>query len=112
MYPKSAYLSRDVFDRIYDARSAAQKQSANALKDLLRKNGQKLSGAKDELVERVAHCSVLGGIARCPSCGGGKPDFSLHNQTYFCKGYFDDDTYVRCMRRFNFPDVDRTAWVD
>lgn len=46
--------------------------SNQALKDLLRKNLQSMSGNKDELVFKCADGATLGRIPRCPKCFGGR----------------------------------------
>ncbi len=46
--------------------------SNQALKDLLRKNLQSMSGNKEELVFKCADGATLGRIPRCPKCFGGR----------------------------------------
>jgi len=42
------------------------------LKELLRKNKEKLGGKKNELAERIAMCKVFGLSPFCPNCEKGK----------------------------------------
>lgn len=46
--------------------------SNQALKDLLKKNLQSMSGNKDDLVYKCADGATLGRIPRCPKCFGGR----------------------------------------
>ena len=43
-----------------------------ALKDILRKNLQSMSGNKEDLILKVTDGIVLGRIPRCPNCFGGR----------------------------------------
>lgn len=66
-------------------------QLANAaLKEMLRKNLQSMSGNKDDLVLKVADGIVLGRIPRCPNCFGGRPKYDYKTGVYTCPGYRDD----------------------
>ena len=47
-------------------------KSVVALKELLRLNGQKLFGAKAELVLRCTDAKAYGSLPKCPDCGGGR----------------------------------------
>lgn len=83
--------------------------TVSKLKELLRINDQKISGTKEELVQRVAECQVLGAIPRCPDCQGGHLRFDQNSGVYSCPGYMDEDgEYRRCG--FKSKQVDRVAW--
>ncbi len=94
------------------AAEAAAAKSLPELKEILRKNGQKVGGTKAELVARISECSVLGAVPLCQDCGGGKLNFDIRTCTYRCPGYMDDTDFVRCNHKFEFPEVHRLAWVD
>ena len=82
------------------------------LKELCRKNGQKVTGLKPELIERVADGEVLGAIPKCSSCGGGRPRWNAKSGTYECPGYMEDDEFINCRRKFGIGDIIRTPWQD
>jgi hypothetical protein len=71
-----------------------------ALKDLLRKNLQSMSGNKDELVYKCADGATLGRIPRCPTCFGGRPKYDYKKGTYYCSGYRDDTDFNNCHTTF------------
>ncbi|CAJ1395947.1 unnamed protein product, partial [Effrenium voratum] len=70
-----------------------ERRTNDELKSYLRLNNQLLSGAKAELVHRLAEAAVYGALAPCPRCGG-----HLHPEepslapgtTYFCKRQLRD----------------------
>ena len=84
--------------------------TADALKQLLRRNDMITSGNKAELIERVAHGAALGAIPRCGECGGGRLRFNLKRGTYWCPGFYDDDEFTPCDSRLAFDEVTRTPW--
>jgi len=83
--------------------------TVDQLKDILRKNNQRMTGSKKELAERVADGEVLGSIPRCSECGGGHLRFNHITGEYRCPGYMDDDVYKFC--KFKGMDVKRESWV-
>ncbi len=85
-------------------------ENNNDLKDLLRKNNQKISGSKSELVERCSEGKLLGALPNCPKCFGGKLRFNLKTGEYSCPGYMEDTTMIYC--NFKSNDVKRNAWLD
>jgi len=89
------------------------------LKDLLRKNEQKISGSKHELIERIADAKLFGCFPRCPKCGGGRlrvmydHEWSHNGEgQYYCRGYYDDGDYVVCRHTCTLADITRPAWQD
>lgn len=107
---KKKFLSNDQtieLKRLTDLYSA---QSMNDLKSLLKKNNQKISGNKGELVERCAQGKLLGAVPNCPQCSGGKLRFNINTGDYFCPGYVEDTTLIVC--NFMSKDVKRNEWID
>ena len=84
--------------------------SSEELKQICRKNDQKTTGTKAELVERVADGRVLGAIPKCGACGGGKLRFNAKNGVYACPGYMEDDTFVHCSKTFVMGEIARKPW--
>lgn len=82
------------------------KLTTDKLKELLRANGQVVSGTKGVLVARAADGKAFGALPRCPTCHAGKIKFE--NGVYRCPGYMDDDTFMSCM--FTADTVERNAW--
>eukprot|EP00996_Jenningsia_fusiforme_P002699 NODE_3520_length_961_cov_83.653509_g3233_i0.p1 GENE.NODE_3520_length_961_cov_83.653509_g3233_i0~~NODE_3520_length_961_cov_83.653509_g3233_i0.p1 ORF type:complete len:241 (-),score=47.82 NODE_3520_length_961_cov_83.653509_g3233_i0:186-908(-) len=82
------------------------------LKELLKANRQPVSGTKAELLERATDGAVRGALPKCPRCHGGYLRFNpkAKKARYFCKGYFDDDTFVPC--HFEAEEVERGPWTD
>lgn len=106
------WISAQKLQEIETAKEAFEVMSATQLKDLLRKNGQKMAGTKDAIVQRVAEGSILGAVPQCPSCGGGKLDFNIATGSYKCPGYFDDTDFVRCWKNFSYDEVNRLPWMN
>ena len=109
----SEVQKRQVTEAKYSSLSGA------LLKDMLRLNTQKVSGTKDELVERCVDCFMYGCLPRCPDCGAARlrvhypSSFGHGGQGRFgCPGYYDDDVYVRCGYDNKGAAVDRPAWIE
>ena len=81
------------------------------LKEELKANDQARSGAKGDLVAKIADGRLLGKIPRCPSCFGGRLRFSYKANTYECPGYHDDESFVNCGKVFKGSEVKREPWV-
>lgn len=98
--------------QIKAAADVLSSKSNDDLKELARKNDQKISGNKSELVERLAHQVVLGRVNRCQACGGGKPIFDEKTGAYSCPGFRDDEDFQFCGRKFDNADGSmRSAWT-
>ena len=82
------------------------------LKERLKKNDQKCSGSKAELIDRVADGMVRGRIPRCPKCGAGRLRYDSENSLYRCPGYMDDTDFVFCRFKANADEVKRDKWLD
>lgn len=82
------------------------------LKEMCRKNSQKVTGTKPELLSRIADGKVLGAIPKCPSCGGGRPKWDMKTATYKCPGYMEDSDFVNCNKKFSVTDIQRSPWQD
>ena len=89
-----------------------QTLSTEELKQICRKNDQKITGTKSELIERVADGRVLGRIPKCAECGGGRLRFNAKTGVYTCPGYMEDDQFVRCSKSFQAKEVQRTTWSE
>jgi len=94
-----------------------QAKSVAVLKELLRLNGQKLSGAKAELVLRCTDAKAYGSLPKCPDCGGGRMEVTYPTRwghggqgKFRCKGYYDDDEFVRCNHTED--QMERPKWVE
>ena len=59
-------------------------ESVAVLKELLRLNDQKLSGAKAELVLRCTDAKVYGSLPKCPDCGGGRMEVTYPTRYLQC----------------------------
>ena len=99
-------MFKQLVDEKYDEYTADQ------LKNLLRKNDQKVTGTKKEMIERVADGEVLGKIPRCPACFGGRLVFDYKKGVYKCPGFYDDDHFVRCKAAFDTNFIQRETWVE
>merc|ERR1712154_660347 len=94
--------------------------SVLGLKEMLRHNGQKVSGTKYELISRIVDCQIYGNMPRCTECGGGylrviyingKKYGHNGNGRYFCPGYYDGDEYVACLWSGDQTKVKREKWM-
>jgi hypothetical protein len=86
-------------------------KTVEQLKALSRLNDQKVTGTKQELIERVADGMTLGAIPKCPRCGGGRPRFDAKKGTYKCPGYMEDEDYVNCSKSFSMAELPRIPWA-
>ena len=102
----------DQYKKFVEYREDLDQKTIADLKELCRKNGQKVTGTKPELIERVADGKVLGGIPKCSSCGGGRPKWDAKSGTYTCPGYMEDSDFINCRKRFTMSDITRTSWQD
>ena len=93
-----------------DLKDGFNVKSINDLKEALKKNNQKISGTKAELIERCAEGKLLGAVPNCPKCFGGKLRFNIHSGEYKCPGFMEDTTMVHCS--FKSFDVKRNPWTD
>lgn len=83
---------------IHKAKKSLLSNKIPELKEMLRKNQQKVTGTKPELVDRVAEGMVLGAIPQCNSCGGGRLRFD--GSGYTCPGkyvfsFFDSNCFLQ-----------------
>lgn len=88
------------------------KYTIDEMKNILRKNDQKVTGTKKELVERIADGELLGKIPRCPLCFGGRLQFNNKTGVYKCPGYFEDVKYIRCKGAFDRDFIQREQWTE
>ena len=104
-----------------DRKSAAKKKeikaarehysgmATTALKQILKTNGQVISGDKSNLVERCVEGKVFGALPLCPLCHAGKLRWDNKKEAAICPGYMDDDTFRACVFEGS---VERAAWVE
>jgi hypothetical protein len=105
----------DQAEAIAAAKTALSSKNIAMLGALLAKNGLPKSGRKDELVERVAECQVLGVPPTCPTCEKVKLKFSNGTGKFSCAGYFDDEEkmFKRCKGPADAAAVlERTPWQE
>eukprot|EP01083_Nonionella_stella_P073985 200412_1 len=95
--------------------------SVLGLKEMLKHNGQKVSGTKYELIDRIVDCQMYGNMPRCTECGGGhlrviyingKKYGHNGNGRYFCPGFYDGDEYVACLWSGDQTKITREKWRD
>ena len=87
----SEVQKRQVTEAKYSSLSGA------LLKDMLRLNTQKVSGTKDELVERCVDCFMYGCLPRCPDCGAAR--LRVHYPSSFGHGGQGHLRLPRLLRR-------------
>ena len=100
--------TKDQLKKIAKEAELLELNSIDQLKQLLRQNGQVLSGTKGELIERCAEGKILGAIPVCPLCGAGKLRYAAKTGLYTCPGYMDDDKFHKCV--FVSGSVARNPW--
>jgi len=90
------------------------KKNATQLGAMLAKNGMAKSGKKDDLVERVAECKVLGALPLYPTCEKGRLKWQRESGLYTCPGYFDDEQsrMVRCKGPQKDVEIVRLTWEE
>jgi hypothetical protein len=73
-------------------------QRLDALKAMLRHNGQPVSGNKSELLARITRCIEYGCLPRCPTCEGGlmKEEKRKSKFVYRCPGYMEGTDFQNC----------------
>ncbi|CBZ49549.1 putative poly(ADP)-ribose polymerase domain-containing protein [Neospora caninum Liverpool] len=102
-------LSPEQRDAIAVAAEAASQETVARLKEILRRNNQKISGTKDDLVQRAAEGEVMGAIPKCPECSEGFLRFDHNSGVYSCPGFMDSEgDYHRCT--FKSKDIVRLPW--
>ena len=102
----------DQYNKFNKLKSELESSTINELKDILRKNGQKVTGTKPELIDRVADGKVLGAIPKCPSCGGGRPKWDAKTGKYTCPGYMEDLDFINCHKKYLASELQRSPWQD
>ena len=109
---------KEEYDKMCDD---LQEFSVLGLKEMLRKNAQKVSGTKYELINRIADCKMYGCMPRCTSCGGGHLRVIYKNGKkyghkgdgrFYCPGYYDGDEYVACLWSGDQAKVTREKWIN
>jgi len=118
--PKVAKLSNkgaltdEQFAAVNEAKTALVKRSTAMLSALLAKNGLPKSGRKEELMERIAECSVLGVPPKCTLCEKATLKWSRETGAFTCPGYFDDESksLKRCKGPGEGASIARVPWQE
>jgi len=102
--------AREAKEKYLELAKSLGNLTAPKLKDILRTNSQKITGNKDELLLRIGEGMANGALPKCPKCGGGYLNLSEDFETAACKGFMDDDTFVRCSYSIAASEVKRDPW--
>eukprot|EP00917_Polyrhabdina_sp_WS-2016_P024991 GHVP01053927.1.p1 GENE.GHVP01053927.1~~GHVP01053927.1.p1 ORF type:complete len:226 (+),score=63.70 GHVP01053927.1:149-826(+) len=78
------------------------------LSAMLKKNAQKVSGNKPDLVIRIAEGKVLGALPKCPQCNSGLLRFDQDTGMYTCPGTYEHGHMKECD--FESEEVERIPW--
>eukprot|EP00929_Paragymnodinium_shiwhaense_P031604 TRINITY_DN17665_c0_g1_i1.p1 TRINITY_DN17665_c0_g1~~TRINITY_DN17665_c0_g1_i1.p1 ORF type:complete len:208 (-),score=40.20 TRINITY_DN17665_c0_g1_i1:170-793(-) len=73
------------------------------------------AGKKDELVERIAECLVLGGVPPlCSTCDTARLKYNRTTGQYACPGFFDETNkrMAKCKGAGKDAKIDRVAWTN
>lgn len=100
----------DQYTKFVNTKKILDESSVQQLKEMCKTNGQKVTGTKPELIERVADGKILGAIPKCNSCGGGRPKWDAKTANYRCPGYMEDSDFIFCNKKFAFSEIQRTPW--
>lgn len=90
------------------------KKSMAQLGAMLAKNAMSKTGKKEELVDRVAECRILGAWPTCPRCEKARLRFNRDTCAYSCPGNFDEDTkrMLRCKGPPKDAYINRPPWQE
>lgn len=102
-------LDKETVEKINQAINSLQKNTLTQLKAKLKVNQQKISGTKQEIVERVAEAQVLGACPNCELCGA-HLRWNRDTGEYTCSGKYEDGVFIRCA--FKSTAVERMGWKD
>lgn len=108
--PKKFVLSEEDKRKLKEFISHYNCYTVNHLKLILKKNNQKVSGNKKEIVERISDGRLFGAIPNCPECFTGKLRFNNKTGVYSCPGYMDDTKFHHCG--FKSHDIIRKIWIE
>ena len=105
-----------------EACESLEELTVDALKGKLRKNSQKVSGTKRELIERIADCKLYGCMPKCSECGTGTLRVIYENNKkyghtghgrYYCPGFVDDDgVFQTCLWTGDETKIKREKWQE
>ena len=108
----AAFLTPARIEQLKKILDSLKNESNQALKDMLRKNNQSMSGNKTDLLGKVADGKMFGRIPKCPTCHGGRLAFDLTAGEYRCNGYYEDQAFYQCTAVFPFSGITREPWTD
>lgn len=105
-------LTSEEYKKYKENIAALSGKSQNDLKEMCRKNDQKVTGTKKELIERVAEGKVLGKLPKCSKCGGGRLKYDIKKGQYNCPGYMEDTKFVHCHAKYTKEEIKREPWEE
>jgi hypothetical protein len=113
---KTVYPDPKKYDEFY---KTCLGYTRKELQRILELNQCPKSAGKEVLAERVADGLLLGGIPKCPSCGGGRLRFNNQTGKYICPGFIDGgyfysdlgDDYIFCNKIYDFKDIERIEFL-
>jgi hypothetical protein len=83
------------------------------LKEMLRANLQPVSGAKSELISRIADGKVRGAIPKCPECAGGNLSFDKSNPPSLDFAFaFSFHSFIVSLSQLSFQRKEHTSAGD
>lgn len=98
--------SEEDFQKMLGIYHTYSKMTNPQLKDILRWNGQLLTGTKDFLVFKVIEGVLYGRLSVCPLCQAGLKFMPGDYDKIHCPGIFDDDIQARIPCDFQVPRLD------
>eukprot|EP00483_Globobulimina_turgida_P005537 UN05547 len=101
----------DIDERIKQVKDRLLEKSVSELGTMCEINGQKKSGKKYEIIERVADGIINGAIPRCPMCCNKFLSYNKNTGYYKCNGRFDVTLKKRVPCDFYSNDVQRKPWA-
>ena len=107
-----SFMSTERIEKMKNILKKIQNYTNVQLKDILRRNGQSMSGSKIDLLGKVSDGIMFGKIPKCSNCNGGRPKMDMSTGEYHCEGYYEDETYNKCDTTFQFDSVQRDEWIE
>lgn len=108
---QETFLNDERVAKMKEILTRIQGYSNEKLKEILRKNGQSMSGTKVDLLSKVLDGELFGRVPKCPTCRGGRPKMDLQTGVYHCTGYYEDEAFYQCTASFQFNKLERDKWL-
>eukprot|EP01083_Nonionella_stella_P032375 88635_1 len=105
---RTKHNTNDRMNRVCDQ---LQNKTVSELGTMLEMNGQKKSGRKNELIERVCDGVINGAIPKCPKCNSKYLKYNRETGYYSCNGSFNAATKQKVLCDFYSNSVVRKPWV-